>query len=190
MRFSTNEKKDLAKAWFFLTLAFAILFTRGQDANLIVMFFVIGITVGLGFLLHELAHKYYAIKFGHRAEFVADDKWLYLAVLMAFFLPIVFAAPGAVWIQGNVSKRENGIISIAGPITNLILALFFIPLLFMPSELMQLIGFFGVGVNAFLALFNMIPIGNLDGSKVLRWNKFAFFTVLLISAAMTFTVFF
>lgn len=190
MRFSNNEKKDLLKAWFFLSLAFAILFTRNQDASLIMMFFVIGLTVGVGFLLHEIAHKYYAIKFGHRAEFVADDKWLFLAVAMAFFLPIVFAAPGAVWIQGNVTKRENGIISVAGPITNILLAFIFLPLLFLPSPTLQLIGFFGAGVNGFLALFNMIPIGNLDGRKVLRWNKLVYFTVLFISGAITFTILF
>lgn len=190
MRFSYKEKKDLAKAWFFLSAAFAILFTRNQEASLITMFFVVGITVGLGFLLHEIAHKYYAIKYGYSAEFVADDKWLFLAVLMAFFLPFVFAAPGAVWIRGNVTQRENGIISVAGPITNIVLAFIFLPLLFFPSSLVQLIGLFGAGVNGFLALFNMFPFGNLDGKKVLQWNKPIYFIVLLISAAITFTILF
>ena len=189
MKFSEREKKDLLKAWFLLSIAFALLLTDSFGSELLIGFVIVGITAGAGFLLHEIAHKYYAIKFGYRAEFVADTKMLLLAVLMALFLPIVFAAPGAVMIQGYVSRRENGIISVAGPITNIILAILFLPLAVIPLPFVNIIGFYGTLVNAFLAAFNMIPIGNLDGSKVLRWNKTWYWSVLSISVALTFLAF-
>lgn len=36
---------------------------------------------------------------------------------------------------------------------------------------MGLIIRYGFLINTWLALFNMIPVGILDGAKVLKWNK-------------------
>ena len=50
---------------------------------------------------------------------------LILAIVTAAF-GFVFAAPGAVYIQGEyISKEENGKISIAGPLINIGLAILF-----------------------------------------------------------------
>jgi hypothetical protein len=41
----------------------------------------------------------------------------------------------------------------------------------LPSGIVGLIGKFGMMVNAWLALFNLIPIGILHGWKVFVWDR-------------------
>ena len=139
------------------------------------------ITVGIGFLLHELAHKKLAQKYGCMAEFIAFDYMLVFAVLTSF-LGFVFAAPGAVFISGNVNIERNGRISAAGPILNLVLAfIFLIGLFVFPRGFLNIVSNFGYFVNAWLALFNMIPFWNFDGKKVFYWNKTVYITIVLIA---------
>ena len=95
---------------------------------------------------------------------------LYLAVGLAFLVGFIFAAPGAVMIHGMITRKENGIISLAGPLVNYILAMIFLGLLslFPNFSFIFQIGFF---INLWLGLFNMIPFGNFDGIKIFNWNK-------------------
>ena len=125
----------------------------------------------IGFLFHELAHKFVAQKYGCVAEFRAFDQMLYLAVGLAVAIGFIFAAPGAVMIHGQVTRKENGIISAAGPLTNFSLAMIFMGLMFyLPTwGFIFNIGFF---INLWLGLFNLIPFGNFDGIKILHWNRY------------------
>jgi len=166
------EKKEIFKAWAAISLAFGILI-YGAENTFIFSVTVAALTVGVGFLFHELAHRVVARKFGKHAEFRADDKMLILAIIMSFF-GFIFAAPGAVWISGHVSQRENGIISLAGPAANIIIALVFLALI----PVLQGIAYYGFMINALLALFNMLPIPGFDGTKVFSWSKPAYFSVL------------
>ena len=79
--FSNKEKIDLLKAWLLLSLAFSLLFYSSLNTNFFYSFIIILLTAGLGFLLHELAHKIVAINYGHQAVFVADIKMLLAAVI-------------------------------------------------------------------------------------------------------------
>ena len=98
------------------------------------------------------------------------------------FLGFIFAAPGAVMINGHVNRERNGKISVAGPLVNIVLAVIFLGL--------TLIGFvnmftqYGLLINAWLAAFNMIPFWNLDGKKILRWDKKVYFSVLFGAVAL------
>ena len=174
---SNAELRDIGKAWIALSFAFALLysgtyllggrsFSNIATSNFLLVFLISLFTAGLGFLLHELAHKFVAQHYGCLAEFRAFDQMIYLAVGLAAVIGWIFAAPGAVMISGSVTRRENGIISIAGPATNFALAGIF-------WFVAQTIPLFTVGyfVNAWLGLFNLIPFGNLDGKKVLAWSK-------------------
>src|SRR3989338_11652374 len=161
MKYSSIEKHDLIKAWFAISLAFTIAFNG--FSNFINVFLLSVVIVGLSFLLHELAHKYLAQKYGCWAEFRADNKMLLVMLVISFF-HIIFAAPGAVWIHGHVSTEKNGKISLAGPLTNIVLALIFLSLLFMPiTDPLIDIASYGFQINSFIALFNMIPFMNFDG---------------------------
>ncbi|SEQ32682.1 zinc metalloprotease [Natrinema salaciae] len=195
LRFSDTELRDLAVAWTALSVAFALLLAPihrggvgvGYFATMVGLSFV---TVGVAFLLHELAHKVVAIEHGQIAEFRADYQMLFLAIMGAL-VGFLFAAPGAVYHRGRVTKRENGLIALAGPVTNLLLALLFLPLMILPG-IFGTIGQMGIWINLFLAAFNMIPFGPLDGKSVLEWNKRVFALVfvptVLLAAFVIFRV--
>ncbi|HLD15487.1 MAG TPA: site-2 protease family protein [Candidatus Nanoarchaeia archaeon] len=179
MKYSSIEKHDLIKAWFAISLAFTIAFNG--FSNFINVFLLSVVIVGLSFLLHELAHKYLAQKYGCWAEFRADNKMLLVMLVISFF-HIIFAAPGAVYISGHVSTEKNGKISLAGPLTNILLAilsLILIKINFFPSIAVD-----ALRINAWLALFNLIPFMPFDGAKVFYWNKLVWFIAVAVSFSL------
>jgi Zn-dependent protease len=170
---------EILKAYLAITLAFGILLWRGYSINLSSGLLISALTVGTGFVLHELAHKFVAQRYGAKAEFRAFTPFLVLAVAMSFF-GFVFAAPGAVFIRGFVTKEKNGWISASGIIANIVAAaLFFALFVASPTPFLKAVGSYGAMINSWLAVFNLIPFGNFDGVKVLQWNKLAF--ILLVT---------
>ncbi len=171
--FSPREVRDIIIAWLGLGAAFTIaLHQGGASLGSIQQIFEIAlVTVGSGFVLHELSHKFTAQNYGYWAEFRMWPFGLVLA-LVTSLIGFIFAAPGATYISGaNITKPENGKISLAGPLTNVGVALVFFPLSFSGNPLLGDMGAIGTYINIFLALFNMLPIMPLDGAKVFGWSK-------------------
>lgn len=189
MKFSYTEKKDLFYAGLMISLAFAILLSGGLSGILSRGFFVVFIiaffTAGIGFLFHELMHKYVAQSYRIWAEFRANYKMLWLAVLFSFF-GFIFAAPGAVYMRGRITKEKNGKVSVAGPLSNLVLAvLFLIALLALnPEGILKMFLKFGLTINSLLAAFNMIPTMPFDGAKVIAWNKEVYWITLVLGVGL------
>lgn len=202
-RISRKERYDLIIAWFAISIAFSLAFAGGvgvwmgsplQQTTLgtyLVYLVLSMITVGVGFVLHELAHKFTAMRYGYWAEFRKDNLMLLVAVVLAALIGVVFAAPGATMIYGTgITRRENGTISAAGPLTNIVLCILFALILLISGSLdpgipsrtiLSLVGMVGLQVNAMIAAFNMLPVSVLDGRKVLAWNPAVF--ILLIVAS-------
>ncbi len=178
-----RELYELLKAWGAIALAFGLVLRPVFDMNFGWVIVISAITVGIGFLIHELAHKFAANYFGKEAFFKADNNMLILAVLMGF-IGFVFAAPGAVYIRGLITKRQNGIISIVGPISNLLLAFLFVPFMFLGGFLF-IIGIYGFFINSWLGLFNMIPVWQFDGAKIWRWNRLYYVMLTFVLLVMS-----
>ena len=192
MRFSQIETKDLFYAGIMISLAFAILLSGGLLGLNTTIFLIAFFTAGLGFLLHELMHKYVAQGYGLWAEFRANYKMLWLAVFFSFF-GFIFAAPGAVYIRGQITRERNGKISLAGPMTNLVLAFGFLILIFFISTSNPVLNaFFGFGltINSLLAAFNMIQTMPFDGAKIIQWNKPIYYITLILGVGLFILSFF
>lgn len=189
LTFSSIEKRDLLKAWLLSSLAFAIAFA-GLGRGLIIALPLSLVTAGAGILLHELAHKAVAQRFGYHAEFRSFDTMLMISCVLAV-LGFVFIAPGAVFFTGPHDARKSGIIALAGPLTNIFLALLFLPLVVL--DLPQLIGaiaLYAFTINAWLGLFNLVPFMGLDGEKVLAWNPKVFWPSIVFAGALVFARFY
>ncbi len=201
IRFYREELRDLAIAWLALGVAFTLFlegdFLRGQPIRppdvpeLLNIFWMSMLTVGAGFLLHELAHKVVAVRFGQVAAFRAQYNMLALAVLSGI-AGFIIAAPGAVYHRGRITVQQNGMVAVAGPVTNLVLAAVFLIPFVAGTGVIEQLGQMGVLINVFLAAFNMIPAGPLDGKTVITWSKGVFalvFGVSVLSGAAFLLVF-
>ena len=194
-KFTSSEIRDLIIAFLVISLCFGIA-NCGRDMNAIIaMLPIIMVGVGAGFILHEIGHKLVSMKYGYWAEFKLWPQGLILALITSFF-GFVFAAPGAVYTYADYMTDEiNGKISIAGPIVNIILALFFLAIstVIYPSALYSetsalifITCSVAFSINSFLAVFNLLPIGNLDGSKVLTWNFGIWIVTIAIAGILTY----
>jgi Zn-dependent protease len=190
IRFSQTERRHILIAVLVLTIAFAIFFrpivisvVGGEWEALGYSFLISALAVLTGFMGHELAHKFMAQRYGAWAEFRMYPFGLLLALIFSFF-GFIFAAPGAVYIQGMIDRDQNARISFAGPSANLIIG----GITVMAWALLPVGGLLGLGlrlvglVNVFLAAFNLLPIPPMDGSKIFRWNP------ILYAAAMAASV--
>jgi len=124
------------------------------------------------FLTHEIAHKVTAQKTGMWAEFRLTT-WGAILTLVSVFLPFKMISPGAMMIGGSVHSAKDILkISIAGPVTNIIFAsaLLGLAIALPPSSFVVML-FFAVYINAFMAVFNLIPFGILDGFKIFSVDK-------------------
>jgi Zn-dependent protease len=136
------------------------------------------------FVLHEVAHKLVAQHYGLWAEFRLT---LFGAILTLFSIisPLKIISPGAVMISGSMSQKTVGKTAIAGPLTNLVLSAIFLPFITSTQSLLSYVASIEVAINAWVALFNLIPFGIMDGSKILRWNKMVWFMAFAASVGLT-----
>lgn len=182
MKFSSIEIKEIAKAWLAVSLIFGIAFV-GLSPSLFIAIPIALVTAGIGFLLHEMAHKYVAQKYNCWAEFRANNSALLLGILISF-TGFVLVAPGGVYIHGATAK-QHGRIAFAGPMTNVLLAIIFYLLAgIMTAPLIAEVMKYGFRINALLGVFNMIPFPPFDGYSVWRWNKAAYFSGIIAAGIL------
>jgi len=195
-RFTSNEIRDLFISFLVISFGFALVFSN-RDFSIVWQILPIAMVgVGVGFILHEIAHKFASIHYGYWAEFKLWPQGLILALITSF-MGFIFAAPGAVYTYANtITKRENGVISLAGPVTNIIIAIIFLLLSVLIYPFIIVSGGTGViifmtfslgfTINSYLALFNLIPFLGLDGEKVIKWNPIIWIATVLVSGYMTY----
>lgn len=138
-----------------------------------------------GFIIHELTHKAMAQHYGMWAEFRLD-RFGALLTLLSAVSPLKIIAPGAVVIAGDTTIDRVGRTAAAGPATNILIAVLLLGIAqtFPPAGLMEAT-LAGAAINAFMAVFNLIPFGVFDGLKVFRWSKPVWLVLFALAALVT-----
>jgi len=142
--------------------------------------------------VHEAAHGWVALKCGDPTArdlgritlnpLVHIDPVMTILVPVVLFLTLKFpfgAAKAVPVVFHNLRRphRDMALVALAGPASNILIAILLQVLLKVAQEL----GYFGPGtvgyetltqgirLNIILAVFNMIPVPPLDGSRVMAW---------------------
>jgi len=190
-----KEIEDLAIAVLALTFAFTI--SQYADYRYhppptvaLTIFIYSFIAVIVAMLFHELAHRQVARRYGGYARFKLWPIGVLVSVLISF-LGFVIAVAGAVNIGGIYNRERMGKIALAGPASNIISGLIFFILALATPAYFSFSGLFIFlsQINFYIATFNLIPFGPLDGGKVFAWNIRVFVAVFIVSLLGTILAF-
>jgi len=133
--------------------------------------------------LHEYAHGYAAYKLGDPTPKISGRLTLnplaHIDTFGTIFLPIaIFILTKGTFLFGygkpihinpyhfKNPKKDTFLVSISGPLTNILIALFLALMLhvrFLAPKILT----WGIVFNLMLAIFNLIPVPPLDGSKII-----------------------
>ena len=150
------------------------------------------LVISLG--IHEAAHGWVAFKCGDRTAKdlgrITLDPFAHIDPVMTILLPIFMymsmgvAFGGAKPVPVNFNNlrrghRDMALVALAGPVSNLLLAIFFKALIMIlcggadpiwgPSSLGAIVLWNAVFLNLLLMVFNLIPVPPLDGSRVMTF---------------------
>ena len=142
-------------------------------------------------ILHEIAHGLVADRLGDPTARLSGRLTLnpikHIDPFMTILLPLLLILSGSSIIFGGAKpvpidpynlkdgKKDIALVALAGPLTNILLAvvaaLFYHVLQFLPMSgiVAMLVSLFlqvTITINLYLAIFNLLPIPPLDGSKV------------------------
>jgi Zn-dependent protease len=144
--------------------------------------------------VHESAHAWTALQEGDPTAQslgrISLNPLVHIDIIGTVVMPLLMIFTNASFLIGWAKpcpvdprrfkhlKRGQIIVSGAGPISNLLLALLFtvglavaVRVIAEPSESHRAIQFLllGMQLNVVLAIFNMVPLPPLDGSHILQW---------------------
>ncbi|MDH7478268.1 MAG: hypothetical protein QHH17_07805 [Candidatus Bathyarchaeota archaeon] len=173
-----------------MTIAALLVFGIGLSSGIFIpywrleetpMLVTFALAFTISFLAHEIAHKIVAQRENLWAEFRLTIFGAVLTLLSIFSI-FKIITPGAVMISGFGDKKNMGKISIAGPATNIALAILLLGLaLLIQHPILMLLAF----INASIAIFNLIPFGILDGFKIFLWDKRVWALAFTVSLVLT-----
>lgn len=152
------------------------------------------IAVLVAVIVHESSHRIVAPNLGYKLEFRPFFFGLLGGLILSFmsYGKIIFLAYGSFYLNIMEKHRlgyfrhyvgffDNGKVAVAGPIANLIAAMIFKSMLFLPEALVSKLVF----VNVLFAITNMLPIPPLDGAHVMFSTKtlYPFAMAMVVGAA-------
>lgn len=163
------------------------------------LYLLITLIASLAVIPHELMHRWSARKMGCYSRYVLSPYGLIFTLITAIpFIPFKVIMPGFTLVvptryDPGFLKRLNGIVSYVGPLTNILIASISLAIytflvktgvfMFLLQAFLLLNAYF----NAWVAIFNLIPIPPLDGSKVITWKPLLWGVTLLFSIGLYLT---
>jgi len=168
-----------------------------RSLNLSAETFASGLTLYLVLLfslsVHESAHAWTALKEGDPTAQslgrISLNPLVHMDIVGTVVLPLLMIFSGSGFLFGWAKpcpvdprrfrhlKRGQIVVSGAGPLSNLLLAIVFTVVLFvvvrvvqgpLPPALVEGLAL-AIGLNVVLALFNLLPLPPLDGSHIVQW---------------------
>lgn len=161
--------------------------SNGEYALLFINIASIAFVVFCTLPVHEYAHAWMAVRLGDDTPRLAGRLTLrpmahihFFGALMILLVGFGYAKP----VQVNMHNLKNGrksfaLVALAGPVSNLIMAFIFTFLrtviyvlavnISMPMAVYTVLGSFfsfAASINISLAVFNLLPIPPLDGSRI------------------------
>lgn len=147
----------------------------GMNAAIIVIVFY-------SIIIHEVSHAYAAFALGDdsakRAGRLSLNPMKHIDIFGTIILPLLLYF-SAGFIYGYAKpvpfnpynfrnlKRDSGLTALAGPVSNILIAIVMAVIYHISPPLLQYILYYVIFLNLLLAFFNLIPFPPLDGSKVL-----------------------
>jgi Zn-dependent protease len=180
--FSPKELEHLAVG-VLLVIGIGLSYAFYLNALEPVVFAALAVIIAASFFMHEIAHKVTAQRRGLWAEFRLIV-WGAVLTAISILIPFKIISPGAVMIAGPAQVDEIGKISISGPVTNIVLSSVLLGPVFVPNPY-SVVFVIGAFFNAYVAIFNLIPFGILDGYKIFSWDKKVWALAFSLSAVLT-----
>jgi hypothetical protein len=129
---------------------------------------------------HEFVHFFMAHRLGLRVDFRVWGTGTIITLLSAGLFREVFGKPVITVIKDEetANPKKIALLMLAGPPVSLILALVFYLLYLMPGTSSSL-ALFGVNMILMTAFVSFLPVADLDGKYVWKWNKAAWVAAFL-----------
>jgi len=127
---------------------------------------------GIATILHDLAHKYGAYRYGCITEYQFWSLGTVTMLSTAWLFGNAFAKPSRTLIRSGkiLLPEEAAGIKLAGPLVSMgmaIVSLFLIPL----GGLFVVAGSAGFSMNLLNSVFSLVPVKPNDGVEIYAWNK-------------------
>ena len=184
--FTPEEIRDIIISVIFIAVIFWVYLFEfpsivGLFSSLVIVFF--------SFFLHEMGHKFAARRLVCIATYRIWPIGFLIGLVSIVFgmigAGIVFIAVGAVEIMPysfgrwgfkvvKLGQKEMGVITLAGVGLNIFFAVFF---KLFPGTIFEKLSYF----NGLYAVFNLIPIPPLDGTKIFVWKEWLWVLLIFIS---------
>ncbi|BCU68435.1 peptidase M50 [Sulfolobales archaeon HS-7] len=146
----------------------------------------------LAIIPHEIAHRQVARRYGCLSRFYLYPLGLFLTIIFNLFTPFFVFAAGYTGISCrafySLTDKDdvNGITAAAGPTTNIILSIIFSVLAAIGTGGLKTIFAEYSAFNSYVAFFNLLPLGPLDGAKVIKWRVWIWGVLILISFGLSY----
>lgn len=192
-----NEALSLIIASIVVSLVFGLGYLLSHEY---IVFLIISIGAIIAMVPHELAHRWSARRMGCYSRYVLDPTGLLLTLITAIpIIPFKIIMPGYTLVISHYydpveNKRINGVVSLAGPITNILFATisFFIVVVCLKTMLCTSIilslAYWTAILNSWVAFFNLLPIPPLDGSKIISWKPLLWIISFIFSIGIYITL--